>query len=78
MAGVAVQHEDADALYLQQALRLPGLAPVAVAGNGVHGEIGEALVKRLSVPQTVAQMEDMPGLGQLHGAGHIVHIAVGI
>lgn len=75
---MAVHHQNADALKFQQPLRLVEAAPVAVAGNGVHGEIGEALVKRLSVPQTVAQMEDMPGLGQLHGAGHIVHIAVGI
>ena len=35
-------------------------------------------MERLRVPKAVPQMQDMPGPGQLHGAGHIVHIAVGI
>ena len=67
VAGVAVQHEDADALYLQQALRLPGLAPVAVAGDHGHRQLGELPLQRLSVPDAVPQMQHLPGVELLHG-----------
>ena len=78
VAGVAVQHEDADALYLQQALRLPGLAPVAVAGNHGHRQLGELPLQRLSVPDAVPQMQHLPGVELLHGPDHVIHPAVGI
>ena len=78
VAGVAVQHEDADALYLQQALRLSGLAPVAVAGNHGHRQLGELPLQRLSVPDAVPQMEDHVGLFPFNRLLHIGYISVGI
>ena len=78
VAGVSVQHEDADALYLQQALRLSGLAPVAVAGNHGHRQLGELPLQRLSVPDAVPQMQYLPGMELLHSPDHVIHPAVGI
>ena len=78
IAGVAVQHQNADALQLQQPFRFIEAAPVAVAGNGIHGDLRKAVVKRPGIPQTVSQMENVPGLRQLHAPGHIVHRTVGI
>ena len=73
-----VRDEHAVIVQNQHALKRFKAPEVAVAGDLLERQAGEKLVQLLRVAPAVAKMNDAVRLLALHGARHIVHIAVGI
>ena len=78
MAGVPVHHENTDAPQFNQLFGGVEAAKVAVTRHGGHGDVGIVLREVACIAAAVAEVQNMMGLELLHGAAHIVHIAVGV
>ena len=78
MAGVPVHHENTDAPQFKELFGGIKAAKVAVARHGGHRDVGIVLGEVACIAAAVAEVENMMGRELLHGAAHIVHIAVGV